>query len=67
MEILENLKTVLRHRLVPSFPCRKKFVVLVLKKYTKTGIKVFSVLPNFARFLDFSQNILHSIICRNKF
>lgn len=39
--IFQNLKNACGHSLVPSLPFRKKFLVLSLKQWAKTYIKVF--------------------------
>ena len=45
-----------------SLPCRNKYLVLALKKVCKNRYKSFPVLPHFALFFTFSQNIFHRIV-----
>ena len=61
-EILGNiLKTAWGRSLVHSILHKNVLRALALKKYPNNRYQSFSVLPNFAWFLNFSQNIL----CRN--
>lgn len=43
----ENPKTTWEHSLVPSYPCRKIFLALALKKYAETEIEVFLTATGF--------------------
>ena len=43
----DNPKTTWEHSMVHSYPCRKIFLALALKKYAETEIKVFLTATGF--------------------
>ena len=67
MKILWTVITVWRHSLVSSHPCKSKLFSLVLKKYPKIDIIVFSFLSNLVRFLSPIQNNLTGLFLQNCF